>query len=168
MQHLYQCPTSFIPSNDTNLEGFPRVTDGDFALHVEHGVVSLTRHEGAWVYQRLGYAGFGDDLNNLKPICFELATSENGMNAIDLRNPDPVIRAFVVSSIRENLMTAPAYIARVASSAFLQANSKSRVLVEFWLPNHDAFIAHLNAGFKGWYNLMLELEMLEYQLENMD
>lgn len=168
MLHLHACKVAFILSEETSVEGFKPVADGDFALHKKHGVVALTLHENTWVYLRYGHAGHGDDLGNLIPIHFTLSQSPNGMNAVTLRDPDPIVRAFAVASMREDRFAEPAYIARKASGAFLQTNCEAEVLIEFWNTEHDAFISYLNEGFKPWMDLMLELDMLEFHLENLD
>lgn len=165
MKHLHKGRNFFITTNHTSVEGFTPVEEGALALHEDFGVVQLMPHENEWVYQRLGYAGFANDLEKLSPIVFKVTKSANDMPAIELKNPAPEIREFILQAMRENRLGHPAYEARSKASAFLQSNSNDYLLIEFWNQTYKEFIEYLNTEFEGWYKQAMESGLLEFLFE---
>lgn len=155
-----------VKSSDLS-EGFIPVKEGEHAIHKEFGAVRLTEKDGQWVYQRYGHAGHGDDLESLKPVAFRVSTSGHGMNALELRDPDPAVRAFVRKSVTANLMTDLDYQLRVQAGAFLQCDTGQYVLVEFWQQDYQPFLDYLNENFGPWVERMHEIDLLDYLIEQL-
>jgi hypothetical protein len=155
-----------VKPSDLN-DGLIPVKDGEHAAHKEFGVVRLTEKDGQWVYQRYGHAGYGDDLDLLTSIAFQVSTSGNGMNALELRDPDPAVRAFVRKSVTANLMTDLDYQLRVKAGAFLQCDTQQYVLVEFWQQDYQPFLDYLNENFGAWVERMHEIDLMDHLIEQL-
>jgi hypothetical protein len=155
-----------VKPSDLN-DGLIPVKEGEHAIHKEFGVVRLTEKDGQWVYQRYGHVGYGDDLESLTPVAFRMSTSGHGMTALELRDPDPVVRAFVRKSVTANLTTDLDYQLRVKAGAFLQCDSQQYVLVEFWQQSYKPFLNYLNENFGAWVERMHEIDLMDYLIEQL-
>lgn len=80
---------------------------------------------------------------------FKITTGPHNMPSLELRNPSPEERAFVVAAVRCNHMDDPRYQLGQDASPFLQCNETGYVLVEFWLEKGaQAFVDWLNANYE--------------------
>jgi hypothetical protein len=149
-------------SNDTNT---PRLTTpvsggevghGDLAMHKDHGLVSIAHSKDlGWHYLRMGYAGHGNDFENMSVI--------TSPDAIVLVGP-----AFIADQkgrmipITQITIDAESYIPDVAVTidwkAFIKANPKLDLDLDdtrdFALYDDDKFIAGVmaqlrNIGYEG-------------------
>ena len=78
---------------------------------------------------------------------FRVEQSRNGLPC--LQASDAKGREVLISMLNRSYMTDPVYQARAKAGAFLQANTETFVLVEFWGRNYLDFVELANKLLRG-------------------
>lgn len=90
-------------------------------------------------------------------MLFEATLRHNNMYSIEYMGANKNHHRFLKWAVMMNRTDHPLYDLKIRSGAFLQGEGHDWTLIEFWQPNHQAFVDWLNDNCEATISRMQEL-----------
>lgn len=88
--------------------------------------------------------GFQKSEKNSKMNLLEVNIDSKQMPYVELHNPTPEIRRKILAVMTNRDSMSEAYKLKTDAGAFVQSDDADYLLLEFWKPEHQAFVDYLN------------------------